>query len=79
MRRFPDNAALVNDVFTAGRSTEMAMLERDMPQALQAGVLDSRNPGAEEIAGYQIRASWGVAGWASSFAPGKWRWDALWP
>ena len=54
LARFPDHAPLVNDVFNAGRSTQMAMLERDMPQALQAGVLDSRNPGVEEIAGYQI-------------------------
>ncbi len=54
LARFPDNSALVNDAFTVGRSTESGILERDMPQALQRGVLDGRNPGAEGIAGYRI-------------------------
>ena len=62
LARFPDDDALVNDVFTAARSTEPAMRKRDMPQALQAGLLDSRNLGAEEIAGYQIQGELGRGG-----------------
>jgi serine/threonine-protein kinase len=60
--RFPDNAPLVNDVFSAAGPTEPVVLERDMPQALQAGVLDSRNPGVERIAGYQIEGELGRGG-----------------
>jgi len=60
--RFPDHAPLVDDVFTAARSTVTAMLERDMPQALQAGLLESPNPGVEEIAGYQIQGELGRGG-----------------
>jgi serine/threonine-protein kinase len=62
LTRFPDNSALVNDAFTSARSTVTAVLERNMPQALQAGVLDGRNPGVKEIAGYQILDELGRGG-----------------
>ena len=62
LARFPDNTALVNDVFTAAQSTEMAVLERDMPQVLRGGVLDGRHPGTEEIAGYQLQGELGRGG-----------------
>ena len=69
LARFPDNSALVNDAFTVGRSTESGILERDMPQALQRGVLDGRNPGAEGIAGYRIVDELGRGGMGVVFAP----------
>jgi WD40 repeat protein len=60
--RFPESASLVNDAFTTGPSTETATLPRDLPRALQTRVLDTENPGSEEIAGYQILGELGRGG-----------------